>query len=184
MARGAWQGGRGCCGGSRGFAGVAEVPAGTGKTASLLGAFPISGSTERHYIDRKVRSTVLWLLLFDLLRPKIVPCLCSIKEQLLENVRIKLLDIVKMQPGRERRYLLQLSTVVVLVADTSSSRTLLGFLTSLFIFCSAAIRDLRARYHPDRHVHLPMLAAVFKELTALINTRTDPLLAEDRRHHT
>lgn len=29
-----------------------------------------------------------------------------------------------------------------------------------------------------------MLAAVFEELTALINTRTDPLLAEDRRHHT
>lgn len=74
----------------------------------------------------------------------------NIKEQLLETVRNKLLDIMKMQPGRER---------------------------------SAAIRDLRARYHPDRHVHLPMLATVFQELTALINTRTDPLLVEDRRHH-
>lgn len=77
VARGAWQGGRGCCGGSRGFAGVAEVPAGTGTTASVLGAFPKSSSTERHHIDRKVRSTVLWLFLFDLSRPwpRIAPCL-------------------------------------------------------------------------------------------------------------
>lgn len=65
---------------------------------------------------------MLWLLLFDLstARPKIISRLCSIKEQLLENVRIKLLDIIKMQPGRERRYLLQLSTVVY--SNTSSSR--------------------------------------------------------------
>lgn len=74
----------------------------------------------------------------------------SIKEELLKTVRAKLLDIMSMQPGRER---------------------------------SAAIRELRARYHPDRHVHLPMLAEVFAELSTLINTRTDPLLEEDRRHH-
>ena len=46
--------------------------------------------------------------------------------------------------------------------------------------CSAAIRELRARYHPDRHAHLPMLAKVFEEVSTLINTRTDPLLEEDR----
>lgn len=44
---------------------------------------------------------------------------------------------------------------------------------------SAAIRELRARYHPDRHAHLPMLAKVFEEVSTLINTRTDPLLEED-----
>lgn len=71
----------------------------------------------------------------------------TIKDQLLAAVRQKLLDIVRMAPGRER---------------------------------SAAIRELRARYHPDRHVHLPMLADVFAEISTLINTRTDPLLAEDR----
>ncbi|DBA72466.1 hypothetical protein WJX79_005465 [Trebouxia sp. C0005] len=73
-----------------------------------------------------------------------------IKEELLNTVRQKLLDIMNMAPGRER---------------------------------SAAIRDLRARYHPDRHVHLPMLADVFEEIATLINTRTDPLLAEDRLQH-
>ncbi|KAL0049731.1 hypothetical protein WJX82_008738 [Trebouxia sp. C0006] len=48
---------------------------------------------------------------------------------------------------------------------------------------SAAIRELRARYHPDRHVHLPMLADIFEEIATLVNTRTDPLLVEDRLQH-
>lgn len=59
---------------------------------------------------------------------------------------------------------------------------MLSSLISLPCLCSAAIRELRARYHPDRHVHLPMLAGVFEEITKIINTRTDPLMAEDRMH--
>ncbi|KAL3144469.1 hypothetical protein ABBQ32_004210 [Trebouxia sp. C0010 RCD-2024] len=102
------------------------------------------------YQQEQERQQVYWEPFQASVQPDDSASVETIKEQLLETVRVKLLDIMKMQPGRER---------------------------------SAAIRDLRARYHPDRHVHLPMLATVFQELTALINTRTDPLLDEDRRHY-
>jgi len=69
-----------------------------------------------------------------------------IKEGLLDTVRIKLLEIRQMAPGKER---------------------------------SAAIRELRARYHPDRHVHLPMLADIFQEISKIINAATDDLMRED-----
>jgi hypothetical protein len=48
--------------------------------------------------------------------------------------------------------------------------------------CSRRVRLLRAEYHPDRYVELgPAMASVVAEVSAVVNTRTEPLLVEDRQ---
>jgi hypothetical protein len=43
------------------------------------------------------------------------------------------------------------------------------------------IRALRAEYHPDRYVGLgPEMQGIAAEVSAVVNTRTEPLLREDR----
>lgn len=47
--------------------------------------------------------------------------------------------------------------------------------------CSRRIRALRAEYHPDRYVELgPQMAPIVAEVSAVVNTRTEPLLREDQ----
>ena len=47
--------------------------------------------------------------------------------------------------------------------------------------CSRRIRALRAEYHPDKYAALgPEIGPVAAEVSAVVNTRTEPLLAEDR----
>jgi hypothetical protein len=48
--------------------------------------------------------------------------------------------------------------------------------------CSRRIRAMRAEYHPDRYAELgPAIASVAAEVSAIVNTRTEPLLEEDRQ---
>ncbi|KAK9809011.1 hypothetical protein WJX72_007905 [[Myrmecia] bisecta] len=46
---------------------------------------------------------------------------------------------------------------------------------------SRQIRQLRSTYHPDRASCMPALQPLFNEITRLVNSRTDPMLEQDRR---